>query len=248
MILAAMLILPAVARAMAPVNTCKVINTYPHDSEAFTQGLAFIDGQLFESTGRYDHSSVRLVNLADGTIKQIRLQEGSYFGEGIVVLDSRILQLTWRSRMGFIYDRDNFELLSTFSYSGEGWGIAFDGERLIMSDGTSTLRFLNASNGSQIGSILVRDGDDLVKGLNELEYIDGELWANVWPHSRIARIDPITGQVRSWVDCTGLLTVEEIKAGAKVLNGIAWDSAENRIFVTGKLWPRLFEIEVVSPK
>ncbi len=228
-----------------PVYTYKVINTYPHDRNAFTQGLVFEDGVLYEGTGIHGRSSLRKVELGTGDILQIRELPARFFGEGITVYRNKIIQLTWRSNVGFVYNKDSLELLQDFNYPTEGWGITHDEKRLIMSDGTSTLHVLNPEKFKEIDRIEVCDNNGPVTGLNELEYIQGEIYANVWPTNRIARIALQTGQVTGWIDLEGLLGPEERSKPIDVLNGIAYDAKDDRLFVTGKLWPKLFEIKVI---
>lgn len=230
--------------AKALVCTYKIVNTYPHDPKAFTQGLFFEGGVLYESTGLWGQSSLRKTDLETGEILQLHTLPSKFFGEGIVAYKDRIIQLTWRSGIGFVYDRESFDLLQTFSYPGEGWGITYDGDRLIMSDGTSALYFMDPENFRRTFQIQVCDGDDPVTRLNELEYINGEIYANVWQTDRIARINPRTGRVTAWINLKGLLGLEERMRGAGVLNGIAYDPGKDRLFVTGKLWPKLFEIKL----
>ena len=229
-----------------PVYTYNIINTYPHDRNAFTQGLVFEDGVLYEGTGGLGHSTLRRVELATGDILQIRELPAQFFGEGITIYGDKIIQLTWKSNVGFVYDKDSFELLQEFGYSTEGWGITHDGERLIMSDGTSTLRFLDPQTFQDIGQLEVFDNDGPVTRLNELEYIKGEIYANVWQTDRVARIAPETGRVTGWIELGGLLTTEDRLEPVDVLNGIAYDTETDHLFVTGKLWPKLFEIELIS--
>ena len=230
----------------APVSGYRVVNEYPHDRNAFTQGLVYADGDLYEGTGRYGESTLRRVDLESGDVLRSYALEPHHFGEGIAVLGDRIYQLTWRTQTCFVYDRETFALLGTFGYPTEGWGLTTDGERLIMSDGTSKLVFRDPETFAEVGSVVVQDDDQPIPYLNELEYIDGEVWANVWRTDVIARIDPATGRVNSWINLTDLLSRGEQRAD--VLNGIAHDPATGRIFVTGKLWPRLFEIEPVPPR
>ncbi|NBC19150.1 MAG: glutaminyl-peptide cyclotransferase [Bacteroidetes bacterium] len=230
----------------APVMTYHVLDKYPHDTEAFTQGLVVDRDTLFEGTGLRGRSSLRRVELATGAVVQQANLASQFFGEGIAVVDDRILQLTWTSGTGFIYDRDSFAVQDTFFYEHEGWGLTYDGEHLIVSDGTPTLRFWDPATLEVHRQVTVRDGGEAVDDLNELEYIGGEVWANVWRTDLVARIDPETGEVLAWVDLSGLLTPEE-RRSANVLNGIAYDPARDRLFVTGKLWPWLFEIEVFTP-
>ena len=229
---------------VTPVYSYNVVNTYPHDRDAFTQGLVFEDGVLYEGTGLGRHSSLRRVDLETGEVQQI-YELPRFFGEGIAVYGDNIIQLTYEAHVGFVYDRDSFELLEEFNYSTQGWGITTDGERLIMSDGSATLYFWDPETFEEIGRVEVYDCDGPVKRLNELEYIHGEVYANVWQTDRIARIDPGTGQVVGWIDLSGLLTAEDRSVPVDVLNGIAYDEKNDRLFVTGKLWPKLFEIELV---
>lgn len=225
--------------------TYRVIDEYPHDIYAWTQGLSFQDDVLYEGTGQYGRSQLRKVDLATGEILQYRSLPDLFFGEGIAVFDNRIYQLTWQSHTGFVYDKNSFELLQTFSYPTWGWGLTHDGSRLIMSDGSAALYFLDPETLTKVGQIEVRDADGPVIMLNELEYIEGEIYANVWQTNRIARIDPGTGQVTGWIDLTGLLKPEDLGQQVDVLNGIAYDAVGDRLLVTGKLWPKIFEIELL---
>jgi glutamine cyclotransferase len=229
--------------ATVPVYGYRIINTYPHDPGAFTQGLLFSDGRLYESTGLYGQSTLREVDLTTGRILQSYALPPAYFGEGITLFRDEIIQLTWQSGRGFVYDRDNLALRRQFSLAGEGWGLTHDGQRLILSDGSATLRFLDPDTFAPLGRLQVYDEHGPVRRLNELEYIAGEIYANVWQTDHIARIDPTSGQVTGWIDLAGLLgpTGEPVD----VLNGIAYDPATGHLFVTGKLWPRLFKIELI---
>ena len=227
----------------APVNRFDVVRIYPHDPQAFTQGLVFLDGVLYEGTGLNGRSGIRKVRLENGEVLQVQKLEDQYFGEGIAVVGQSIVQLTYQSGVGFVYDRTTFQRTRTFNYRGEGWGLAYDGTRLIMSDGTETLRFLDPATLKQIGRLTVRDAGRPVEDLNELEIVKGEIFANVWRTDRIARISPKTGAVTGWIDLAGLLDPRDAQ-GADVLNGIAYDAAKDRLFVTGKLWPKLFEIRL----
>ena len=224
------------------VSPYQVIRSYPHDRQAFTQGLVFDEGFFYEGTGLHGRSSLRRVDPASGRIlKEINL-EPSYFGEGITVFGDRIVQLTWQSHVGFVYDKTSFRLLRTFAYPQEGWGVTHDGKRLIMSDGTSVLHFLDPNDYREIGTLSVHDERGPVMGLNELEYVQGVIYANVWPTDRIAVIHPRTGRVEAWLELKGLLGKTDSQ-GVDVLNGIAYDGRGDRLFVTGKLWPKVFEIQ-----
>lgn len=236
------------AGRVVPVYGYKAINAYPHDKRAFTQGLVFEDGFLYEGTGLVGRSTLRKVELETGKVVKGRKVGDEYFGEGITIYGNKIIQLTLRARVGFIYDKESFELLGQFNYPTEGWGITHDGKSLIRSDGTSTLYFLNPETFEQTGRIEVADSDGPVTGLNELEYVQGQIYANVWRTDRIARIDPKTGRVTGWIDLAGLLGTEARGQLVDVLNGIAYDADNGRLFVTGKLWPKLFEIELILPK
>jgi glutamine cyclotransferase len=231
----------------AAVSTYQIVKSYPHDRQAFTQGLVYLDGVLYESTGLNGQSSIRKVKLENGEVLQQRRLDEKYFGEGIAVWGNTLVQLTWQSEIGFVYDRSSFEPLKTFGYKGEGWGLTHDGTRLIMSDGTEAVRFLDPKTLKETGRLTVRDGRTPVGNLNELEFVKGEIFANVYMTDRIVRFSPKTGQVTGWVDLKGLLPPREA-VGVDVLNGIAYDAAGDRLFVTGKLWPRVFEIRIVAPQ
>lgn len=227
-----------------PIYQVDVVNEYPHDSNAFTQGLAFVDGKLYEGTGQRGQSALRLLDLETGELLQRKILERRYFGEGITILDDKVYQLTWTSNVGFVYDKESFTQLSSFYVPGEGWGLSHDGEYLIVSDGTSYLRFLDRETLSEVKRIQVTDDLGPVNNINELEYINGEIWGNIWYQDYIVRIDPDTGAVNSRVDLSGLYTARRNRDA--VLNGIAWDAENERLFVTGKLWPSLYEIEVLD--
>jgi glutaminyl-peptide cyclotransferase len=227
-----------------PTYGYKVIHTYPHDQGAFTEGLVYDDSVFYESTGRYGQSSLRKVNQQSGQVLQIYNLPAEYFGEGLALYQDKLLQLTWKSHTGFIYDKASFDLVRDFTYPNEGWGLTYDGKRLVMSDGTSTLHFWNPETLEEIGSIDVQDRGTPVTYLNELEYIRGQIYANVWQTNKIAIIDPESGVVAAWIDLTGIIQAENYTEAIDVLNGIAYDTAAGRLFVTGKLWPLLFEIEV----
>ena len=224
----------------------EIIRSYPHDSAAFTQGLTVADGQLYEGTGLHGQSSLRRVDLQTGAALQRIELDGRYFGEGIAVVGDRIVQLTYQTGMGFVYDRKTFAKLREFDYKGEGWGLTYDGQRLIMSDSTETLRFWNPDTLEEVGRIRVRDGDRAIDRINEMEYVDGVLYANIWQEERIARIDPKTGVVTAWIDMSNLLTATERSRGVDVLNGIAHDPKTGNFLITGKLWPWVFEVRFVK--
>ena len=226
--------------------TYKIIKSYPHDIKAFTQGLVFENGTLYEGTGLNGQSSLRKVELETGKILQIRNLSSEFFGEGVTIFGDRIIQLTWRSNVGFVYDIDTFELIEEFNYFTEGWGLTHDGTNLILSDGTATLYFLDPKTFVVIDQIDVFDYNGPVVRLNELEYINGEIYANVWQTDRIAMISPSSGRVTGWINLGGLLDNEVTSGSAGVLNGIAYDSEFERLVVTGKFWPKLFEIELVT--
>jgi glutamine cyclotransferase len=223
-----------------------VVNEYPHDVDAYTQGLVFHDGELYEGTGLYGHSSLRRVELETGSVLQIHELDDKYFGEGITIYDDRIIQLTWREKLGFVYNRESLEQIDGFNYSTEGWGITYDGIKLIMSDGSATLYFLDPVTFEETGCIEINAAGHPIKLLNELEYINGEIFANIYRTDRIARIDPATGNVIAWIDLTGILRFEDTTPQTDVLNGIAYDSDTDRLFVTGKKWQKLFEIELIA--
>lgn len=228
-----------------PRYTYQIINRYPHDPNAFTQGLVYEDGIFYEGTGLYGQSSLRRVNANSGEVEQIISLDEQYFGEGIVVWQDRIIQLTWRENQGFVYDKTSFDLLQEFNYPTEGWGITHDGQKLIMSDGTATLYFWDPETLAEMDQLAVFDEMGPVVRLNELEFVAGEVWANVWQTDLIARIDLATGQVVGWIDLTGLLDTAVLTQPADVLNGIAYDPTTDRLFVTGKLWPEVYEIELI---
>jgi glutamine cyclotransferase len=228
----------------AGLRDYRVVRSYPHDRGAFTQGLVYDGGFLYEGTGLYGRSTLRKVDPVSGRVlKKIGLLP-SYFGEGVTVFGDQIFQITWQSRIGFVYDKASFGMLRKFSYAHEGWGITHDGKQLIMSDGTSMLHLLDPKDLHETGTVQVRDNRGPVEGLNELEYVRGAIFANVWPTDYIAVIHPRTGRVNAWIDLTGLLAKEDSQ-GVDVLNGIAYDAGGDRLFVTGKFWPKLFEIKLI---
>lgn len=232
-------------RQPAPVQGFTVVASFPHDPGAFTQGLVFADGQFYESTGLNGESSVRRVEITTGKVLQEVKVPEEYFAEGLALVGDELLQLTWQHHRGFVYDRKTFAQKRTFPYQGEGWGLASDpAGGLVMSDGTDTLTFLDPKSQAVVRTIRVRDAGRPVPQLNELEWVDGEIWANVWTTDRIARVSPVTGDVKAWVDLSSLWPREQRSPPADVLNGIAYDKSTRRIFVTGKKWPRVYQITV----
>lgn len=215
---------------------------YPHDREAFTQGLLYGDGMLFESTGQYGRSSLRRVDVSTGRITDITMLADHYFGEGLALARGQLYQLTWKAGVAFVYEPDTLRVVARHRYAGEGWGLAWDGSRLIMSDGSAVLRLIDPDDFSVVGRIRVREDGQPLDNLNELEMIDGEIWANIWHQDRIVRIEPASGQVIGSIDAAALRAALPEDNSAGVLNGIAWDADRKRIFVTGKNWPRLFRI------
>jgi glutamine cyclotransferase len=238
-----------VARAAtaAPQYGYRVVHAYPHDTGAFTEGLFYLDGYLYESTGLEQHSTLRKVDLETGQVVQQISIAPQYFGEGIVAWGHKLIELTWRSHVGFVYDLATFQRLGEFHYPGEGWALTQDGRRLIMSDGTAQLRFLDPATLKETGRLKVTDNGRPIDNLNELEWVKGEVYANIWQTDRIARIDPKTGHVLGWIDLSGILPAAERTPGVTdVLNGIAYDARRDRLFVTGKMWPKLYEITLVK--
>lgn len=227
-----------------PTYGYEVVNTYPHARDAFTQGLEYRDGKLFEGTGGEGESSLRLVELETGRLLDKVDLPIPYFGEGITLLNGKIFQLTWQNEVGFIYDVGNLSKIGQFNYKGEGWGLTNDGQSLILSDGTNQIRFLDPGSFKVTKTIAVLDGNKPIDSLNELEYMNGEIYSNVWHRDVIAIINPQTGRVTGWIDVKGILAPGEVRDEEAVLNGIAYDAAGKRIFVTGKLWPKLFEIRI----
>jgi glutaminyl-peptide cyclotransferase len=234
---------PVQPQPAPPVYGYEVVREYPHDPEAFTQGLIFRDGFLFESTGQLGRSTLRKVRLETGEVLQRHALPPDIFGEGLTDWGSQLIQLTWVTNVAFAYDLASFKELRRFTYVGEGWGITHDDKRLIMSDGSPNLRFLDPSTFDEQSRLNVRDHNGSVDDLNELEFVKGSVYANVWLTERIAIISPDTGNVTAWVDLTGLRPRQGAPA-EDVLNGIAYDAAGDRLFVTGKLWPTLFEIRL----
>ena len=224
----------------------EVVNSYPHDPASFTQGLLWRDGGFYESTGQYGQSKLRRLEFPSGRVlKEISLSP-ELFGEGLALVDSRLIQLTWKSHRGFVYELSTFRLLQEFSYDTEGWGLTYDGKNLILSDGSSDLFYFDSQTFKPTRKLAVRMNGQPIRELNELEFIDGEIWANVWQTDWLLRIDPSTGQVTSFLDLKGILAPSDKTGMEDVLNGIAYDAEHKRIFVTGKLWPRIFEIRIKS--
>jgi glutaminyl-peptide cyclotransferase len=247
-LLALILGAPASAQAPAPVQAARVVATYRHDRNAFTEGLLYLDGRLYESTGLNGQSEIREVNLADGkVVRSVRIP-ARYFGEGIVNWGPEIISLTWQNGIGFRWRRSDFAKLGEFRYPGEGWALTQNGREIIMSDGTATLRFLDPKTLKVRRLLKVTDAGMPVARLNELEWVKGEIYANVWLTSLIVRIDPATGRVKGWIDLSDLAVANMAGNHDAVLNGIAYDAARDRLFVTGKNWPRLYEIDLVPSR
>jgi glutaminyl-peptide cyclotransferase len=232
------------AKEQGPQKDYEVVNTYPHDPTAFTQGLIFQDGALIESTGLEKHSTLRRVELQTGKVLQKVDVPPYFFAEGMTLFGGKIYQLTWKGEKGFIYDPQTFEKTGEFTYTGEGWGLTHDADSLILSDGSNQIRFLDPATYKVKRTISVLDGDKPLEEINELEYVKGEILANIWHDNRIARIDPQNGRINGWVDLSDLLKPGEVTDEEAVLNGIAYDERGDRLFVTGKLWPKLFEIKI----
>lgn len=238
----------AIVRDAVPVQGYSVVRTYPHDPPAFTEGLFYLDGYLYESTGEIGRSGVRKVDLDSGRVLQRIDTPPPYYGEGIVAWHDRLVQLTWRNRQGFVYDLATLQPRTRFAYSGEGWALTTDGSVLYMSDGTATIRRLDPASLQQVGAIQVTADGKPLRNLNELEWVKGEILANVWLTDRIARIDPASGRVVGWIDLAGLVPDPDTLADPSndVLNGIAYDAEHDRLFVTGKRWPKLYEIRLAA--
>jgi len=232
------------ANAVVPRYGYQIVNIWPHDSNAFTQGLILADGKLLESTGEVGRSSLRSVDLQTGRVlKKVDVPQ-PYFAEGIALLNGKIYQLTWQHQVGFIYDAQSFDRVGQFNYAGEGWGFTTDGKSLILSDGSNRIRFIDPTDFRVTKTITVLDGQTPIDQLNELEYVQGSIYANVWHDDRIAIIDPQNGHVTAWINLAGLIPQGELQDPEAVLNGIAYDQANDKLYVTGKLWPRLFEIKI----
>ena len=224
-----------------------ILNSYPHNINSFTQGLVYHEGYLFEGTGKNGQSSLSKISLEDGEVLMSKSMSQRYFGEGIEIVDDKIYQLTWQSHIVFVHDKETFESIESHYNATQGWGLAYDGSHLILSDGTATLQFIDPRTFVPVRKIEVSLAGNAISQLNELEYINGEVWANVWQTDFILRIDPISGEVNSIVDLTGLSEQTRLGSSEAVLNGIAWDADAERLFVTGKHWANLFEIELIAP-
>jgi glutaminyl-peptide cyclotransferase len=242
---ALLLLLPLAGCGAAPEYGCQVVHTYPHDTKAFTEGLEFRGGFLYESTGLEGQSTLSKIKLETGQVVQQIHLEPAIFGEGITIINERIVQLTYKTEVGYVYDQPSMKRQRTFSYKGEGWSLTNDGSQIYMDDGSAQIRVWDPVTLREKRRFTVRDGVMPVLRLNELEWIRGEIWANVWQTTRIARISPGDGKVVGWIDCPDLLSAAET-GGVDVMNGIAYDSFGDRVFVTGKLWPKIFEIKVVK--
>jgi glutamine cyclotransferase len=236
------------SQAATPIYDVEVVHTYPHDASAFTEGLFYLDGYLYESTGLEEHSTIRKVRLETGEVVQKLDIPAQYFGEGIVNWRGHLISLTWKSHLGFVFDLKTFKLQRQFQYEGEGWALTRNDKQIIMSDGTSELRFLDPKTLRETGRVEVTLDGKALQNVNELEWVKGEIFANVWQTNWIVRIDPSSGHVVGAINCAGLLKHADIVAGqTDVLNGIAYDSKNDRLFVTGKNWPKLFEIRLRGP-
>ena len=226
-------------------DSYRIVHAYPHDRQAYTQGLLYLDGHLYESTGLNGQSSLRMEELETGRILRFHNVPSQYFAEGLAAWGDTLIQLTWQNHLALVYDRSNFHLLRTLPYPGEGWGLTGDGKSLILSDGTATLRFLDPATLREVRRVTVTDHGAPVTEINELEFIHGQVYANIWHSERIARIAPKSGKVLGWIDLSGLYPASQRSSPEAVLNGIAYDAAHDRLFVTGKLWPTIFEIEII---
>jgi glutaminyl-peptide cyclotransferase len=253
---------PSIEAGTTPEYTYRVVHTYPHDRGAFTEGLFYLDGFLYEGTGEPGFSDIRKVKLETGEVLQRHNIPDEYFGEGIIAWKDRLLELTWTTEVGFVYDLNTFTPQKQFHYPGQGWSFTTDGKRIFMDDGTPQIRIWDPETLQETGRINVTENgksidqspnwcsDSNSRCLNEMEWVKGEIYANIWMTEKIVRIDPATGKVVGWIDCTGLLTPQDrIEDGPRptdVLNGIAYDAKGDRLFVTGKRWPKLFEIKLVK--
>jgi glutaminyl-peptide cyclotransferase len=240
--------LSAVASLAAPVTPCKVIAKLPHSTANYTEGFFYRDGHFYEGTGREGHSSIIVTEPSTGHIFQQHDLRPQYFGEGIIDWQDKLFEWTWQTHIGFIYDRASLRIIGQFHYDGEGWGMTHTATELITSDGSAILRFRSPDTFDVKRQITVRDNGEFIRNLNELEYINGEIYANIWHSDRIARISPTDGHVMAWLDCTGLLPASQKIDDESVLNGIAYDEQHRRVYVTGKQWPSIFQIELPPSK
>ena len=233
-------------RTKAPISLINVISTFPHDPKAFTQGLLYYNGYLYESTGLNGKSAIRKVNIKSAKVLQEFKLDQNYFAEGITIYNNKIYQLTWKNNIVFVYNLSNFKLLDQYTYSGEGWGITTDGQNLFKSNGTAVIDCIDPEHFTVVRKIYVHDGNTEIGNLNELEFIRGEVWANIFMESVIVRISPKTGEVLGWIDLSKLYNLLPVNSSVDVLNGIAYDQDNDRLFVTGKFWPKIFEIKLSS--
>ena len=240
-----LLLLGAAPVERVPVERVEIVRVFPHDSRAFTEGLLYLDGRIYESTGMEGRSSIREVRLEDGKVTKQAVIPPQYFGEGLVNWGTKLISLTWQNGIGFIWDRATFRKLGEWRYPGEGWALTHNGREIIMSDGTPRLRFLDPATLKEKRSVTVTAAGKLVSRLNEIEYVKGDVLANIWMTDRIARIDPATGRVKAWIDLSALSAGVPKRTTDDVLNGIAYDAKGDRLFVTGKNWPRLYQIRVI---
>jgi glutaminyl-peptide cyclotransferase len=238
---------PEASAASLPTYSYRIEKVFPHDPSAFTQGLLYSDGYLYESTGNFGTSTIRQVRIEDGAVVRSVALPNDIFGEGLADWGDELISITWRHGVGYRWDRASFRRTAQFNYPGEGWGLTDDGERLIMSDGTPELRFLDPATFRELGRVTVTLNGQPLRNLNELEYVKGEVFANIWLTDYIARIDPATGEVKGLIDLTGIANSIERRTSNDVLNGIAYDEAGDRLFVTGKNWPSLFQIRIEAP-
>lgn len=243
-----LLLLGAAPMDRVPVERVEVVRVFPHDSRAFTEGLLYLDGRLYESTGMEGRSSIREVRLEDGKIVRQAVIPPQYFGEGLVNWGTKLISLTWQNGVGFIWDRATFRKLGEWRYPGEGWSLTQNGREIIMSDGTPELRFLDPATLKEKRRVTVTAAGMRVSRLNELEWVKGDVLANVWMTDRIARIDPATGRVKAWIDLSALSAGVTKRTTDDVLNGIAYDAKGDRLFVTGKNWPRLYQVRIIHPR
>lgn len=242
---AAVLLIPCLTLAAAPVHGYKIIAKYPHSTQNYTEGFFYLGGLFYEGTGLVGHSAVIVTKPETGQVLQSVTLPGEYFGEGIVDWGPYLYEWTWQSHICFVYDRFSLQRVKQFTYTGDGWGMTRTAKEIITSDGTSTLRFRNPETFAETRHIVVKDGGHPIEQLNELEYIKGTIYANVWHSDRIARISPRDGHVIDWIDLSGLISADQMVNAESVLNGIAYDAQHDRLFVTGKQWPTIFEIKIV---